>query len=90
MSRTLIRDGAATPANEKPLTPAPSPIRLTMLAMPVLGVDPQARGSRPGTSLPCNYWWLPLLYGLMEPLVYCDSGMQGKASRSETRGLSWR
>ena len=25
-----------------------------------------------------------------EPLISCDSGMQGKASRSETRGLSWR
>ena len=25
-----------------------------------------------------------------EPLIYCDSGMQGKASRSETRGLSER
>ena len=23
-----------------------------------------------------------------EPLIYCDSGMEGKASRSETRGLS--
>ena len=23
-----------------------------------------------------------------EPLIYCDSGMQGKASRSETRSLS--
>ncbi len=27
---------------------------------------------------------------LKEPLIYCDSGMQGKASRSETRGLSRR
>ena len=25
---------------------------------------------------------------IKEPLIYCDSGMQGKASRSETRGLS--
>ena len=24
----------------------------------------------------------------MEPLIYCDSGMQGKASRSETRSVS--
>ena len=27
---------------------------------------------------------------LTEPLISCDSGMQGKASRSETRGLSER
>ncbi len=29
-------------------------------------------------------------YPFKEPLLYCDSGMQGKASRSETRGLSER
>ena len=29
-------------------------------------------------------------YGAKEPLISCDSGMQGKASRSETRGLSER
>ena len=28
------------------------------------------------------------LSSLKEPLISCESGMQGKASRSETRGLS--
>ena len=32
-----------------------------------------------------------LIYpAVWEPLIYCDSGMEGKASRSETRGLSER
>ncbi len=28
------------------------------------------------------------LFVIEEPLIYCDSGMQGKASRSETRDIS--
>ncbi|MYD32112.1 MAG: hypothetical protein F4X01_11115 [Nitrospira sp. SB0661_bin_20] len=32
----------------------------------------------------------PLINSVKEPLIKCDSGMQGKASRSETRSLSWR
>ena len=28
--------------------------------------------------------------GIKEPLIQCDSGMQGKASRSETRSVSSR
>ena len=27
-------------------------------------------------------------FNVKEPLIYCDSGMQDKASRSETRSLS--